>query len=248
MSLMKRMRLVELGRFEEEEVVIPFLQKDEVLIKVKKVGVCGTDISAYYGKHPYIKVPIVLGHEFAGIVEGVGDGVEGIDLGTKVTVLPHLGCGICSACKSETYNYCEDLKCIGCQSVGAHAQYIAVPAYTIFKLPDSMPLEQGAFVEPASVAYHGIKRGIKAGDNVLVMGSGPIGIFALQSAFVLGASRILIADIKEERLNLAKSLNECDTINLSKESIENGLGRILGNAKYIDFFTLSHCSFSDLSN
>ena len=152
---MKRMKLVDLKKIEYEEVEKPKPRKDEALIKIAKVGMCGTDILAYYGKHPHIKCPNVLGHEFSRILEAVGEGVNGIKKGSKVTVIPHLGCNICESCNQQACNYCEDLKCIGCKSTGAYAEYIVVPAKIVVTLPDRMPMEDSAFVEPASVAIMG---------------------------------------------------------------------------------------------
>ncbi|MDR3645082.1 MAG: alcohol dehydrogenase catalytic domain-containing protein, partial [Clostridia bacterium] len=230
---MKRMRLVEIEHVIIEEVEKPVPQKDEVLIKVAMVGVCGTDIHAYYGRHPYIKCPIVLGHEFSGIVESTGEGVEGIKTGSKVTVIPHLGCGKCEPCLNKEYNRCEELKCIGCQATGAYAEYITVPAKVVVPMPESMSFEQGAFVEPASVAYHGVKRGMKPGDIALIMGAGPIGIMAMQFAKELGAKMAVIADFKQNRLDLAKALGADGIINLNNEALECGLERILGSPKKV---------------
>lgn len=236
MEMMNRMRLVDLKTIVSERVEIPVPEKDQVLIKVVNIGVCGSDISAFYGKHPYIPCPIVLGHEFSGYIEKVGADVKNFELGTKVTVLPHVGCGKCEACKNETYNLCEDLKVIGCQTTGAHAEFVIAPAKVVFKLPDTMSMEEGAFVEPASVGYHGVKKAMIPGDNVLIMGSGTIGAFALQAAVALGAKKVIIADYLEERLELAKNLGASGVINLSAETLEEGLTRIIGSPKKIDYF------------
>ncbi len=236
MEMMNRMRLVDLKTMVSERVEIPVPEKDQVLIKVVNVGVCGSDISAFYGKHPYIPCPIVLGHEFSGYIEKVGAGVTDFEPGDRVTVLPHIGCGKCEACKNETYNLCEDLKVIGCQTTGAHAEFVVAPAKVVFKLPDTMSMEEGAFVEPASVGYHGVKNGMAPGDNVLVMGSGTIGVFALQAAIALGAGNVIIADYLDERLALAKSLGADGTVDLSAETLEEGLTRLIGSPKKIDYF------------
>jgi L-iditol 2-dehydrogenase len=233
---MRQIQLVEEGRVECQEVDLPVPKEKEVLIRINNVGVCGTDISAYHGMHPYIRPPIVLGHEFSGTITALGDKVKSLRQGMRVTVLPHLGCGECVPCKERRYNHCEKLKCIGCQSPGAFAQYLAVPDYTVFQLPGSISFEQGAMVEPASVGYHGMMKGMPRGSNVVIVGAGPIGIFALQAARTLGAKKVAIADIKAERLSLAKALTEFPVMNLAEATLDDAVDRVFGGSKNVDLY------------
>jgi L-iditol 2-dehydrogenase len=216
---------------------IPSPGKDEVLIKVRRIGLCGSDATIYYGKHPYVSYPLVMGHEFAGEIAGLGEGVNDLVVGQRVAVIPHLVCGKCSQCKTETFNFCEQLRCTGAEADGAHCEFIVMPVVMAIPIPDNLSMDDAAMIEPACVAYHAAKRGeIKNGDTVLIIGAGPIGIFVMQSVKVLGASRVYVADIDEKRLELAMSLGADGMINASKENITEGLARLAGGSKEVDVF------------
>jgi L-iditol 2-dehydrogenase len=216
---------------------IPSPGKDEVLIKVRRIGLCGSDATIYYGKHPYVSYPLVMGHEFAGEIAGLGEGVKSLAVGQRVAVIPHLVCGKCSQCKTETFNFCEQLRCTGAEADGAHCEFKVMPAVMAIPIPDNLSMDDAAMIEPACVAYHAAKRGeIKNGDTVLIIGAGPIGIFVMQSVKVLGASRVYVADIDEKRLELAMSLGADGMINASKENITEGLARLAGGSKEVDVF------------
>lgn len=220
-----------------EQVEKPAPQKGEVLIKVLRCGVCGSDPTIYYGNHPYVTFPVVMGHEFAGIVEALGEGVTGLPIGARVTVIPHLVCGKCKPCQTETYNFCEQLRCTGAEADGAHVQYKCMPAQMVMPIPDGMTLDDAAMVEPACVAYHAAKRGeIKPDDKVLIIGAGPIGIFCMQSCKALGAKEVYIADMDAWRLELALKLGADGIIDVSQESMADGLTRLAGGPKEIDIF------------
>jgi len=216
---------------------IPVPKKDEVLVKVLRIGVCGSDPTIYHGRHPYVSYPVVMGHEFSGTVEALGEGVSSPALGSRVTVIPHLVCGHCPACLSETYNFCEELRCTGAEADGAHAEYIAMPAKMVLPIPEAMTLDDAALVEPACVAYHGAKRGeIGPKDDVLVIGAGPIGNFCMQSCKALGAKKVYVADLDPTRLALAMALGADGVVDVSKETLEAGLDRLAGGSKKIDVF------------
>lgn len=219
-------RLVAPGQFVREQVDRPEPGPDEVLIRVARVGVCGSDISAFHGRHPYIACPIVLGHEFSGVVAARG-GADGPAPGARVTVVPHLGCGACPACARGTYNLCDGLRVIGCQAPGAHADYVLAPAHLTVPLPDAMSWDDGAMVEPAAVAVHAARRaGIGTDDAVLVAGAGPIGLFTLQCARALGARAVYAADPVPSRRALALSLGADGVIDPGTESFADGLARL----------------------
>jgi L-iditol 2-dehydrogenase len=234
---MLRVTLVRPKELELDYTEIPKPGRDEILIKVLRIGVCGSDPTIYYGRHPYVTFPVVMGHEFAGTVEALGEGVAEPAVGTRVTVIPHLVCGKCKACKTETYNFCEQLKCTGAEADGAHVQYKCMPKEMVMPIPDTMAMEDAAMVEPACVAYHGAKRGeIKPEDRVLIIGAGPIGLFCMQSCKALGAREVYIADMDGERLELAKKLGADGIINVSGESLQEGLVRLVSDPKEIDVF------------
>jgi L-iditol 2-dehydrogenase len=234
---MIRVMLTKPGEFVIDQTEIPTPGKGEILLKVERCGVCGSDPTIYRGLHPYAKKSLVMGHEFSGTIETLGENVKHLKKGMRVTVIPHVVCGKCKQCLSETYNFCEELKCMGAEADGAHVNFVNVDAKMVMPIPDNMSMEDAAMVEPACVGYHGAKRGdIVAGDIALVVGAGPIGVFTMQSAKVLGAAKVIIADMDQWRLNLAKDLGADGTINVGEETLEQGLTRILGNAKDVDVF------------
>lgn len=149
------------------EVEKPKVSGREVLVKVERIGICGSDIKAYYGKHPYIACPIVQGHEFSGVVADMGRQVKNLKINDRVTVRPQLVCGRCRLCKQGDYNICENLKVIGCQAEGAAQEFLKVDSSLVVKLPEKMSFEEGAMVEPVAVAVHAVERAthIKGGKG-----------------------------------------------------------------------------------
>jgi L-iditol 2-dehydrogenase len=180
---------------------------DEVLIAVARVGICGSDLHAYHGRHPFIQLPVVPGHEFAGTVAEVGPDVRGFVPGQRVTVEPSLVCGTCINCRQGRYNICERLQVIGCQTSGALAEYLAVPAAKVLLLPDSLTWDQGALLEPLAVAVHAVRVArFQPGADVLILGGGTIGLMVLQAAKAFGAGQVMISDLIQRRLDLALQL------------------------------------------
>jgi L-iditol 2-dehydrogenase len=178
-----------------------------------------------------------MGHEFSGKISMLGTGVDNIDVGQRVTVLPHLTCGHCTFCKLKKSNLCEEVKCIGGQANGAHADYICLKQDMVYPIPDTMSLEDAAMVEPACVGYHGSGLPeLKGDDIVLVFGSGPIGVFAMQGCKARGCREVIVADYDQWRLELAETLGADKTINLQKENIDKGIERILGHSHKVDIF------------
>lgn len=236
MNTMLRAVLTEPEKIVMETVSVPEPGAGQILVKVERIGVCGSDPTIFFGRHPYVKYPVVMGHEFSGTVAKLGERVEAPAIGTRVTVIPHLVCGKCEACLTETYNFCESLRCVGAEADGAHCEYIAMPHEMVLPIPDIMSMDDATMVEPASVAYHGAKRGdIIPGDFALVIGAGPIGNFCMQSCRALGA-KTYIADLDAGRLKLAESLGADGTIDVSKETLEDGLTRLCGGREKVTVF------------
>jgi L-iditol 2-dehydrogenase len=234
---MLRVTLVEPGRLVVDRTERPSPGPGEALLKVRRVGVCGSDLTIYRGRHPYAKMPLVMGHEFSGTIEELGPGVAGPAVGTRVAVIPHLVCGRCGPCRSETFNFCEHLRCMGAEADGAHVQYLAIPARMALPIPDRMTLEDAALMEPACVGYHAAKRAdIRAGDRVLVVGAGPIGIFAAQGCRALGAEAVYLADKDPFRLGLAHRLGADGTIDVSRESLADGVARLAGSRESVGVY------------
>jgi len=199
------------------EVAEPAVGKDQVKIRVRWCGICGTDIHEYQEgpmlipkrPHPLTgkSAPIVLGHEFSGDVVEVGEGVRRVSVGDRVTVNCLLYCGDCAYCRRGEYNMCLRLATVGIAWDGAFAQSVVVPEYTVIKIPEEVTYEMGAFVEPLAVAVRAVKRSrMKFGDVVGIVGTGPIGLLVLQAAKAAGASRIYAIEPIEKRRYLAKDL------------------------------------------
>ena len=231
-------RLVDIGQFVLEQVPLPEAPGfGEARLRIQRVGLCGSDISAYYGRHPYIHCPIVLGHEFSGVVESVGPDVEGLPPGTRCTVVPHLICGECPACHAGQYNRCRKLRVLGAQADGAFCECLKVPAMMVIPVDDSVSFEEAALIEPGAVGYHAARQGNPRSDEIaIVFGAGPIGMFTAQAVKALGAGKVLLVDRDGDRLALAKSLGVEGTINVAAEALEAGIQRLAGDADQVDVF------------
>jgi L-iditol 2-dehydrogenase len=217
------------GKVLFREVEKPRPGKNEVLVKIKKVGVCGSDVHAYYGKHPYISCPIVQGHEFAGQITEVGENAGRFKPGDNVTVMPQLICGKCYNCTHGRYNICSELKVIGCQAEGAAQEFFAVDEKLVLKLPDGMSYDHGAMIEPLAVGIHALDRmgGVK-GLNLVIFGAGPIGNLTAQAAKGLGAKSVMIVDLSDYRLGIAKKCGIDITVNTSKENLDAAITQNFG--------------------
>ena len=162
------------GKIEFREIPTPVPGDDEVLIRVMKIGICGSDIHVYHGKTPIYKLSGYAGHEISGEVVEFGKNVTGFHVGQKVTVQPQVTCGKCYPCRHGKYNLCEELKVMGFQTTGMASHYFAAPAKLVLPLPDGMTFDQGAMIEPLAVAVHAVRQfGDIKGKNVAVIGAGP---------------------------------------------------------------------------
>ncbi len=197
--------MTEPGRIEYRDVPIPEMKADQIKIKMKKIGVCGSDIHVNHGKHPYTSYPVVQGHEVSALVVEAGASVRNVAVGDKVTIQPQVVCGTCYPCTHGMYNDCETLKVMGFQTTGMASEYFVVDAVKALKLPDSMSYEHGAMIEPLAVAVHAVRRaGDMQGKNVLVLGGGPIGNLVAQTAKAMGANLVLLSELSTYRLETAK--------------------------------------------
>jgi L-gulonate 5-dehydrogenase len=192
---------------------------DDVLIKVKRVGICGSDIHIYHGKNPFATYPRVWGHEFAGEVVETGPAAGGIQKGAHVVVEPIIYCGKCYACKQGRGNICEELKVMGVHIDGGCQEYIAVPAANVHVLPTPLPWDEAVLIEPFTIGAQAVYRGnVLPGDFVLVMGAGTIGLTAAQMAKLAGAT-VMVTDLVPEKLAYAKSRGADFTINVKEEDL-----------------------------
>lgn len=187
------------------EVPVPEITADQVLVKIMKIGVCGSDIHVYHGKHPFTSYPVTQGHEVSGEIVKLGESVTGFTVGQKVTIQPQVVCGKCYPCRHGKYNLCEELKVMGFQTTGTASEFFAVDAAKVTALPEDMSYDEGAMIEPLAVAVHAVKRaGDVKGMKIAVLGAGPIGILVAQTAKGLGAESVMITDVSDLRLEKAK--------------------------------------------
>lgn len=188
-----------------EEVPIPKIQDNQVLVKIMNIGICGSDIHVYHGKHPFTSYPITQGHEVSGEIAEIGKDVKGLYKGQKITIEPQVYCGECYPCRHGKYNLCEELKVMGFQTTGTASEYFAVDASKVTPIPEDMSYEEGAMIEPLAVAVHAVKQvGDVAGMNIAVLGAGPIGNLVAQAAKGMGAAKVMITDVSDLRLQKAK--------------------------------------------
>ncbi|MBO1265200.1 zinc-binding alcohol dehydrogenase family protein [Proteiniclasticum sp. SCR006] len=211
---MKAIQITEPRKLEIVEVEKPMLKdSDEVMIKVKAAGICGSDVHIYHGTNPMATYPRIIGHEFTGEVVEVGTSVQNVAIGDKVVVEPILYCGECYACRSGRPNVCEKLEAMGVHVDGGMREFIVVPSAKAHKVSPDLPYEMSVVVEPFTIAAQSTWRGdVKKGETCLIMGAGPIGQAILQYALLKGATCI-VSDIDNERLDDAKKLGATHVIN-----------------------------------
>ncbi|MGQ4891549.1 MAG: zinc-dependent alcohol dehydrogenase [Candidatus Njordarchaeia archaeon] len=200
--------------FEVKDVPVPQVGENDVLIRVMSAGICGTDLAIYKGSYR-IELPRILGHEFAGVVEKVGENVEGLDVGERVTSEINVTCGKCYYCTHGMRTHCIHRKAIGISRDGAFAEYVVVPAENVHRLPQNIDFDQGTFVEPLAAAIQTFEMTpINKGNTVAIYGSGKMGLLILQVAKVFGAGKVIVIGRTNSKLELAKSLGADDVINV----------------------------------
>lgn len=202
---MERLKLVEMDE--------PTLNPGEAIVRVKRIGICGTDLHAYKGNQPFFTYPRVLGHELAGIIEEVGENSVGLRRGDQVSVIPYMHCGSCIACRNGKTNCCTDMKVLGVHIDGGMRELISIPVSHLIKT-EGLTLNQTAVLEPFSIGAHAVRRSkLREGEAVLVIGAGPIGLGVMAFAKHLG-SQVIAMDINDERLAFCRRWAKVDhTIN-----------------------------------
>jgi L-iditol 2-dehydrogenase len=220
------------GKIEIQEITRPIPQPNEVLIQIKRIGVCGSDIHVYHGLHPYTSYPIVQGHEVSGVIAEIGHEVKGLAQGDKVVFMPQVTCGECYPCRHGMYHICDNLKVMGFQTNGAAQEYFPVLSEMVLKLPESITIDQAAMIEPVSVAVHALSRyGCLDGLNVLVLGAGTIGNLVAQVANASGAKKVLITDVSEYKLQKAHQCGLEYVINPQQKDIGKAILNTFGPDK-----------------
>ncbi len=208
------------GEIEFRQVKKPKPLPDEVLIKVERIGVCGSDIHVYHGRHPYTGYPVVQGHEVSGVIAEAGAAVRGLEEGDRVVFMPQVTCGKCYPCRHGQYHICDQLKVMGFQTSGAAQEYFPIKAEMVLKVPETVTLDQAAMIEPVSVAVHALRRAGGVQDKkVVVLGAGTIGNLVAQAACASGAQAVMITDISEYKLEKARQCGLKYAIHTQKEDL-----------------------------
>ena len=211
--------------FQYAELERPQPQKDHAIIKIKRIGICGTDLHAFEGTQPYLNYPRILGHEIAGELIAV-DNAPGFMIGEMVTIIPYFNCGKCVACRNGKPNCCAEIKVCGVHQDGGMAEYLSVPSYSLVH-GEGLSFDELALVEPLAIGAHGIRRAeIRKDEFVLVIGAGPIGLGTMNFAQIARAN-VIAMDINDDRLDFCKSkLKIAHTINASSENVVEQLRTI----------------------
>ncbi len=211
-----------------EEISKPVYQEGYAVVRIKSMGICGSDIGAFRGVNPMVSYPRIIGHELAGIVEEIGENAAGLKKGDRVVVDPYLWCGHCYPCSLGRTNCCETLKCLGVHTDGGMTEYLLHPAHMLVPLSDNIPWELAPLSEPLTISMHGIHRTkLAAGEHIAISGAGAIGLLAALGAIAYGAEPILI-DPVEERLEHARTLGVKHTICVPKEDAVAKISEITG--------------------
>ena len=205
---------------EVKELSIPTLQKDELLVHVDACGVCGTDFHIYEGNAP-AKIPVVLGHEYTGIIIDSGSKFDNLKIGDKIAINPNIHCGYCEFCRKGKINLCSNLKALGVTLNGGMSQLSVVPVTQAHLLPNDFPFSKSVFAEPVSCCIHGINQAdIVPGEKVLIIGAGTIGLIMLQLAQLRGASEVIVLDPLQFKRDMADSLNADHVFNPSNDKTD----------------------------
>lgn len=228
---MKAARLVAPNTIEYTTVPEPSCGDDDVMIQVRRVGICGTDVEMFHGTMAYFKMgwtcyPITLGHEWSGVVVDRGRNVTDLAVGDRVTGDVTLGCHRCDNCKRGLYNLCFVKAEVGlCRGKdGAFAEYLTMPAVHVYKVPDAMSFEEAAFVEPAATVVKAIRKAqFEPGAICVILGDGPIGLLALQAADACGAGKVILTGTIDEKLDLGRRVGADLTVNVRTQDLKTAI-------------------------
>lgn len=224
-AILKSTGRIELGQAKE-----PQPQAGELKIRISQTGICGSEIHAFKGTHPFRIPPVILGHEASGEVVEVGPGVDGWKPGDRVTVIPQVGCGTCHYCQIGQENLCNQKTVLGTQRwPGSFGEYITVPAEKVLKLPDHIDDELGVLVEPLAVAVHAIRvAGPKLGDTAVICGAGTIGLTILMAALEAGIQQVIVTDVLDFNLEVAEALGATAVVNVRNQSVVDAARDLTG--------------------
>jgi threonine 3-dehydrogenase len=212
-----------------EDSPIPTPKDDEVLIKIHKTSICGTDLNIYKWDpwaQKNVPVPLIVGHEFVGEIAGFGRNAKGMKIGARVTGEGHVTCGVCSNCKKGKRHLCSKVRGVGYHLPGCFAEYMTLPVENVFFLPDFVEDDIAAIFDPYGNAMHTALSAELVGEDVLITGAGPIGMMGVAIAKKAGARNIVITDINDYRLDLAKKMGATLTVNVNKSSVKDAMKQL----------------------
>jgi L-iditol 2-dehydrogenase len=234
---MKALVLTEYNKFKYQDMPEPEIGPDDVLLRVKACGICGSDVHGMDGSTGRRQPPVIMGHEASGVIAKTGANVKNWEKGMPVTFDSTIYCGKCHFCNKGKINLCDNrrvagVSCDDYRQHGAFAEYVAVPQHILYSLPDNLKFEQAAMVEALSVAFHAVERtSLSINDTAVVVGSGMIGLLVIQALRVAGCGQIIAVDLEENRLNLARELgadtgikSDCGTAADEIKSLTSGRG------------------------
>ncbi len=223
---MKAVQIVEPGNVRVENIQKPDCGNGEVLLRIKYVGFCGSDLNTYLGRNPMVQLPVIPGHEIGAVIEETGNGVpETLRPGMVVTVNPYTNCGKCASCRNRRVNACEHNETLGVQRNGAMTEYVVLPWQKVIPA-DGISVRDCALIEPMSVGFHAVARGqVTDGDTVMVIGCGMIGLGAVVRASLRGAT-VIAVDLDDEKLQLAREIGADYTINSRTEDVHARLNEL----------------------
>jgi threonine 3-dehydrogenase len=207
----------------------PKVGHNDVLIKIHKTAICGTDIHIYNWdawSRETIPVPMIIGHEFAGEIADLGGEVQGFEIGERVSGEGHITCGHCRNCRAGRRHLCRNAVGVGVNRPGCFAEYLTIPAANAFHLPDDIPDEIGAILDPFGNATHTALSFDMVGEDVLITGAGPIGIMATAIARHVGARFVVVTDVNDYRLNLAAKMGATRILNVTRESLDDVMAEL----------------------
>ncbi|AVV32370.1 L-threonine 3-dehydrogenase [Cobetia sp. SIMBA_158] len=211
------------------ETAVPEIGHNDVLIKIRKTAICGTDMHIYQWdewSQATVPVPMVTGHEYAGEIVALGSEVRGYEIGDRVSGEGHITCGHCRNCRAGRRHVCRNTEGVGVNRPGAFAEYLALPAYNLFKLPDEISDDLAAIFDPFGNAVHTALAFDVVGEDVLITGAGPIGIMAAAVIRHIGARHVVITDVNDYRLALAERMGATRTVNVSRESLKEVMAEL----------------------
>lgn len=211
------------------ETAVPEIGHNDVLIKIRKTAICGTDMHIYQWdewSQATVPVPMVTGHEYAGEIVALGSEVLGYEIGDRVSGEGHITCGHCRNCRAGRRHLCRNTEGVGVNRPGAFAEYLALPAYNLFKLPDEISDDLAAIFDPFGNAVHTALAFDVVGEDVLITGAGPIGIMAAAVIRHIGARHVVITDVNDYRLALAEQMGATRTVNVSRESLKEVMAEL----------------------